>query len=345
MLDLHAIAREKRDVANEELPGLAYLQARKALGEPITGHDLTRWKHADATVREARKMFPWGAGNIDLHIIRSEFESRFRMMVGRDYWDQLRLTTRERDSVLCAATALFIGGGNCEEFANVAAMLHVSKLEPGDTLKIVHSRAEDHYWVEVHHEGRPTLIIDPWSESPAHQAKDNDAHVKPHESHPDSGGVNNTECLLEMDPQEALRWHDNVMYVLDRIEPHRESLEQLVVERLQTSERDITTIGSLWPPTSEIHADVARAARNAMAPKALTAEQAAPILSSLASASADAQSDAEWHDGHAAVRQELKIAVDMVPPGHLKPSMARKAEDVLTIANNLTPVHRLITDQ
>lgn len=161
-----------------------YLLARQIDGRPVEGRELERLKQANATVMETRQALAHGRGNVSDDIRDSNGQSTIRTVAGRRLGRKyLPGTCIPRKSPLfkysaevrAAAGAMAAQAGNCGDHANVAAFLHAAKLEDGERVQAVSSKAVDHVWAELHGETSSRahdIVMDAWGKGPAIFAED-----------------------------------------------------------------------------------------------------------------------------------------------------------------------------
>ncbi|CBM10148.1 hypothetical protein [Ralstonia solanacearum] len=145
-----------------------YILARQIDGRPVEGHALDQLKRANHTVLQTRQTLAHGRGNVSVDIQDSGGQSTVRAeaghRVGRAIPDKFAKPLRD------TAGAMTAQAGNCGDHANVTTFLHAGKLEEGEQVYRVGSKATDHGWVEQRAR-KPNrerdLVMDPWGKGPA----------------------------------------------------------------------------------------------------------------------------------------------------------------------------------
>jgi hypothetical protein len=161
-----------------EINEAGYLAGRAALATPIDDRgDLRRLVTANETVHETRTRLDVGRGNVTADVVGSRASSTYRTVTAymateleglgsvEGLGDVSRFERRD-------ATALALHAGNCDQNGWIAARMHGSRLEAGETTHVVNSHAAQHTWAELRTPGRPSVTLDPWANGPAMQADD-----------------------------------------------------------------------------------------------------------------------------------------------------------------------------
>jgi hypothetical protein len=171
--DLNASPRRRRTSSLSEADRrlASYLFARSVDRRPPDLDELKMLKEGHASVEEARRLLPWGRGNVESDLTRTKNESLYRA------WAMRSMAPLGLHPVQRAALAVYAGGGNCGEHADVVMHVHAAKLAIGDRLHDVNNPGGDH--AAVIHEGggeRPDIVLDAWGNIGALNVRDSKYH-------------------------------------------------------------------------------------------------------------------------------------------------------------------------
>ena len=165
------------------LPMGGYLLARHIDGRPIDAAGIDRLVPAQEALVDARQALPFGRGNIDMDLQRTNGASRVRTHAAR----QLRLDAQIAGTqlmpgipasvnlhLLIAMSAYAFLAGNCSEYARVAAFAYGSRAQQrgrpaSDTVAIYELPTGEHVWAEAPSSaaGQSPVVIDAWADGPA----------------------------------------------------------------------------------------------------------------------------------------------------------------------------------
>jgi hypothetical protein len=175
--ELAALRAPRTALAPRHSQLAAYLFERRLLGRPIEGERLARLQVANAVVERTRSMFPLGRGNVRTDVERSGNRSYRAMRAGRDvvralaaaYSNANRDVSVDEAHAISAAALVAQGGGNCQEFAELASLCAGPWLEPGETVAMVGHGSIDHGFAELRQSQdhrTDDIIMDAWAEGP-----------------------------------------------------------------------------------------------------------------------------------------------------------------------------------
>ena len=169
---------ENPDPADLQLA--AYLLARERTGRPVQPRAKDLLLRANETKKEVLQLMPFGRANVASDQAITGNAGLHRVLALRHAITSYS-SLGEHPSVTAArdaALSAFAGGGNCSEFANVAAHAHAGRLQEGERLQARASERLDHKWIELQgaesSDGlRAAAIIDAWGEGPVVEPVDN----------------------------------------------------------------------------------------------------------------------------------------------------------------------------
>jgi hypothetical protein len=155
-----------------EINEAGYLAGRAALARPIDDRgDLRRLVAANETVHDTRTRLDVGRGNVAADVEGSRASSAYR---AKTAYTAMYLEGVDSGNIFERrdAAALALHAGNCDHNGWIAARLHGSRLEVGETIHVVRSNTAHHTWAELRTPDRPSVTLDPWANGPAMQGAD-----------------------------------------------------------------------------------------------------------------------------------------------------------------------------
>jgi hypothetical protein len=172
-------------IARHELALAAYLTARLIVGRPVDPEDIARLRKANDSVDETRQRLPLGRGNVIEDIDATDGDSMWRANAARSYAYHLDRRHHVPDSDLPkqtlhqAVAATAFSAGRCGEYSPTAAVLHTSRLQPGESLHIVSDSG--HQWAEARIGGDRdrAVVLDAWASGPPVLAPDGSHTARP----------------------------------------------------------------------------------------------------------------------------------------------------------------------
>ncbi|MFV8605854.1 AVRPPHE avirulence protein [Ralstonia pseudosolanacearum] len=152
-----------------------YLMAREVDRRPVEGEPLDALRPANETLLQARRMLPYGRGNVDEDIAVTRGASSIRAEAGRQIQDFM--ADAHPEPVIFGVIPMVSGAGNCGEHADLATVLHAAKLKNDEQVHRTSVPGTDHCWA-VLRGGTPDpkkdVVIDPWGKGPAIFAEDSE---------------------------------------------------------------------------------------------------------------------------------------------------------------------------
>lgn len=126
-------------VPERDLQLASYVLACEAMGQPIDDKTLDRLHRISRVGGEVQKRLPYGRGNVESDIRRTDHEATYRFNSVRDgaipgYLPSWRWGEPAADSMYTAAETQFAGSGACAEISSLTAALLARELKDGESL-------------------------------------------------------------------------------------------------------------------------------------------------------------------------------------------------------------------
>ena len=150
-----------------------YALARAINRRPLSTEEWVKLAIAQTIVSETRLMLPYKRGNVEKDVdllpsherywrgaIYSAIDSAIDAVINANYVQEAVLSTT-------------IGTSVCNGFAILAALKCLQVAQSDDTISIC--GGDEHNWVQISNPNEDTIVVDPWSDSPAHY-KENSAN-------------------------------------------------------------------------------------------------------------------------------------------------------------------------
>lgn len=165
-------------IARHELALAAYLTARLIVGRPVDPEDIARLRKANDSVDETRQRLPLGRGNVIEDIDATDGDSMWRANAAHSYAYHLDRqhgvppSDLPQQTLHQAVAATAFAAGRCGEYSPTAAVLHTSRLQPGESLHIVSDSS--HQWTEarIGDDRDRAVVLDAWASGPPVLAPD-----------------------------------------------------------------------------------------------------------------------------------------------------------------------------
>lgn len=168
----NAAFRFRAPVSVREEPLAAYVLACESTGSLVDEATLAKLRSAHHSVETARDLLACGRGNVGRDIRESGGDSFHRWEAAQDIEAGLKMISPPVPPFIKrSAVAVMAQVGGCGYHADVTAVVHGARLQPGEQLHRVSSNHIDHGWAEVRttKEDRPDdVILDSWCHGPAH---------------------------------------------------------------------------------------------------------------------------------------------------------------------------------
>lgn len=161
-----------------------YLLARRLIRRPVSPEGMAVLGTADKALSDARRAFPFGRGNVDADIRRSNEESEMRAIAAEEMSNeavklgQFLVADKETNFLAVAlAAGKAFGAGTCDDYAASAALSYGSRAlvagrPPGEQVHVVSHGVQKHRWAEAYSREAPPVVMDAWAEGPAVFAED-----------------------------------------------------------------------------------------------------------------------------------------------------------------------------
>ncbi|WP_232447059.1 C80 family cysteine peptidase, partial [Burkholderia ubonensis] len=150
-----------------------YVAARFGNNDAVDEKNLPRLKNADDTRAQVNLLLPNGAGNIKEDILATNEYSYKATLAGRSLVEEFRDHMEDISPVVpIAIAAEYAKAGNCGDRAACAAVHHIERLSPGETIQYEEGLKVDHNFVRLRKPGHEDILVDAWQAGPAVEARD-----------------------------------------------------------------------------------------------------------------------------------------------------------------------------
>ena len=270
-----------------ELAG--YLLAREITGRPVGTPTRELLQRANESKKEVLQLMPYGRGNVTTDLEATGNIGFHRLAAVRYLAGSASSLGQPPQRTLAtnAGMAVYAGGGNCGEFASVAAHVHAKRMHPGERSVVQGGGSDfDHSWVVL--SGRaspggttPRVVLDVWGEGPV---------VDAHDGHFTSPTRGEPLTVQTIDHANATAAHGAFIAATEPNEGTKRRLAKFIDAQAQ---RQVEPKGTIYAPTPIVAPAFCQEARAAVQAR---------------------QDDPQLRQAAAALVRQVAPQVDQLPP-------------------------------